>query len=97
MADFERGRFQPLVGFQVAWLARLIREYYPACLVATFPPTPPHPALTAGRDVYPGNERGERQEGERRMTLIASSFTQSNVFFLYVSLLHLLIDGQLPV
>lgn len=49
-----------------------------------FPPTS-HPPQTARRDVYPENQRRGRG-GERKMTLIARGFTQSNVkvFFIYL-------------
>lgn len=51
------------IGIHVAWLARLIKPYYPGCLIATVCVPLPHPPLTAGRDVYPGNHW---QQVERR-------------------------------
>ena len=65
LADFERGRFQPLVGFQVAWLARLIREYYPACLVPS-DPQPPSPDCWKGHLPWKweGRETGRGEEDD---------------------------------
>lgn len=60
---------------RTVWIARLIKPYYPACLIATASVPHPHPLLTAGRDVYPGNHW---QQVERSTTLMAGSFPRWN-------------------
>lgn len=98
LAEIERGRFQPLVGFQVPWLVRLIREYYPACFTAAsyVPLQPPPTADSAGRDVYPGSHRGEGK-GSGEECDINSQELHTIKCQLFYSFLHLLIDGQLQM
>lgn len=79
IAEMERGGFQARGGFQVACLARLIREYY-VRRTSQPPPMSAH-KKTAMRDVYPGNQRGGRRGGQAGMTLMAGSFRSVSAFF----------------
>lgn len=62
------------IWIHVVWLARLIKPYYPACLIATASVPFSPPPLTAERDVYSGNH----WQVERRTALMARSFAQWN-------------------
>lgn len=79
------------IWIHVVWLARLIKPYYPACLIATASVPLSPPPLTAERDVYSGNH----WQVERRMALMARSFAQWNVFISFLSPVFGFSDEQL--
>lgn len=74
----------------MAWPARLIKPYYPRCLIAIVCVPLPLPPLAAGKDVYPRNY----WQAERGIPFLAGNIPQWNVFILFRSpLLTSLMNG----